>query len=169
MDSMTPLVLAGAQYVTKADAVKDFHILWGARHTGASDHLSLAVLAKNSSGALRIERHNTTASTAWSGAMLGSALRLLAPRHVIDITDAESGEAAAGVDLEGHLRRTIDQEEIDQICDVVLSGEAGLYIVAVDRTGPDVQALLTNALRSVIVETRAGDLDAAFERAQATH
>jgi len=167
MDSRTPLVLAGAQYTTKADAVKDFHILWGARHTGESDHLSLVVLSKNPSGRLQIERHNSTTNTAWSGAVLGAALRLIAARAAIDLYEDESGAGVVDVDLEEHLGRTIEQDELDQIIEIVEGGEAGMYIVAVDRTAVDIQALLTNALSSVIVETRAGDLDAVFEQAQA--
>lgn len=167
MDSRTPLVLAGAQYASKADAVKDFHILWGARHIGESDHLSIVVLARDSLGQLRVERHNSTANTVWSGAIVGSALRLIAPRLSIDASGVKTGEVAGGVDLDDHLGQTVDRDEIDQVCDIVSSGDAGIYIVAVDRTGADIQALLTNALRSVIVETRAGDLDAAFEEAQA--
>jgi hypothetical protein len=33
------------------DAIRDYQIVWGARHGGASDHVSIAVLAKDARGA----------------------------------------------------------------------------------------------------------------------
>jgi hypothetical protein len=34
MDPNTPMVLAGASYASRDDAVEDFKIVWGTRHQG---------------------------------------------------------------------------------------------------------------------------------------
>jgi len=71
MDPTRPLVLAGARYASCHDAVHDYQIVWGARHGGAFDRMSIAVLAKDALGDL-ILRGTSTAS--WAG-MPGSGTR----------------------------------------------------------------------------------------------
>ena len=44
------------------------------------------------------------------------------------------------------------------------SGEVGLVVVAVNRKGNEVEPLLVNAEKLVVVETVAGDLDAVMEK-----
>ena len=53
MDPNTPMVLAGASYASRDDAVQAFKIVWGARHQGESDHMDVAVLAKDADGELQ--------------------------------------------------------------------------------------------------------------------
>ena len=61
MDPNTPLVLAAARYASRDDAVAAFNIVWGARHQGEFDHTDVAVLTKDATGELQVERHDSTA------------------------------------------------------------------------------------------------------------
>ena len=75
MDPNTPMVIAGAKYATRDDAVEAFKIVWGARHQGEFDHMDVAVLTKNAAGELELERHDSTGKHfGWGGAVLGAAL-----------------------------------------------------------------------------------------------
>jgi uncharacterized membrane protein len=168
VDPNTPLVIAGARYPSREDAVKDFHIVWGAKHDGAFEHLSVAVLSKDVTGELEVERHNsTTKKMAWSGAVLGAALVLVAPPTGVAALMAGGGAMAGAGALVGHFWKAIDRENIEQVGDLLRAGEAGLLVIAVNRKGSDITPLLANAENSVVVETVAGDLDAAFEGALA--
>lgn len=168
MDPKTPLILAGARYSSREDAVKDFHIVWGAKRDGQLKHLSVAVLSKGSTGELEVDRHNSTTRTgAWGGAVLGAALVLIAPPAGVAAM-ATGGMAMAGVGaLVGRLWKAIDREEIDRVGDVLRGGESGLLTVAVNRRGADISPLLANAEASAVIETCAGDLDTAFDGALA--
>ena len=46
MDPNTPMVIAGAKYATRNDAVEAYKVVWGARHQGEFDHMDVAVLTK---------------------------------------------------------------------------------------------------------------------------
>ena len=80
MDPNAPLLLVGARYASRDDAVHGFERLWAARHKGKYDHVSVAVLTKDATGELAVERHDsTTRHAAWGGAVLGAALVIVAP------------------------------------------------------------------------------------------
>ena len=80
MDPSRPLVLAAARYASSNDAVRDYQIVWGARHGGAFGHMSVAVLAKDTRGLLRVGRHGSTAKDlALGGSVLSAALLIVAP------------------------------------------------------------------------------------------
>ena len=80
MDPNTPMVLAAARYKSRDDAVEAFKIVWGARHQGEFDHTDVAVLTKDATGELQVERHDSTAKHfGWGGALLGAALVIVAP------------------------------------------------------------------------------------------
>ena len=77
---------------------------------------------------------------------------------------ATSGAAVAGVGgIVGHFWHTISKEKLREISDLLQSGESGLLIVAVNHKGTDIAPLLENAEKKTVIETKAGDLDAAFE------
>lgn len=166
MDPRTPLVLVGARYATKEDAVKDYHIVWGAKRAGELDHLSVAVLSKNVTGELEVDRHNSsTKKAAWSGAVLGAALVLVAPPTGLTAV-ATGGGGTAGVGaLVGHMWKAIDRDKINRLGELLETGESGLLIVAVNRQGSDIVPLLANAEAFAVIDTEAGDLDTTFSEA----
>jgi len=66
MDPVRPLVVAGADYASSHDAAQDYQIVWAARHGGAFDHMSIALLTRDACGELQVERHNSAPRT-WHG------------------------------------------------------------------------------------------------------
>jgi uncharacterized membrane protein len=168
VDPNTPLVIVGARYPNKEDAVKDYHIVWGSKRDREFEHISVAVLSKDATGELEVERHNSTTKTmAWSGAVLGAALVLIAPPTGVAALAAGGGAMAGAGALVGHFWKAIDREKINQVGELLRSGEAALLIVAVNRKGSEITPLLANAENSVVVDTVAGDLDKSFEDALA--
>jgi len=162
MDPNTPMVLAGASYATRDDAVEAFKIVWGARHQGEFDHMDIAVLAKDGNGELQVERHDSTAKhMAWGGALVGAALCIVAPPVGI----AAVGAVAGAGGIVGHFWNTIPKEKLGEVSELIHSGEAALLIVAVNHKGTDITPLLENAKGRTVVQTTAGDLDAAFDNA----
>jgi hypothetical protein len=51
-----------------------------------------------------------------------------------------------------------------EVSELLESGEAGLVVVAVNRKGSEVEPLLVNAEKLIVVEAVAGDLDAFMEK-----
>ena len=64
--------------------------------------------------------------------------------------------------IAAHLRRMIPDEKLHEVSEVLCFGECGLLIVAIDRRGTEISPLLEQAEKAAIVETKTGDLDAAF-------
>ena len=163
MDPNTPMVLAAASYASRDDAVEAFKIVWGARHQGEVDHMDVAVLTKDAAGELQVERHDSTAKHfAWGGALIGAALVIVAPPVGIAAIAAGGGALAGAGGIVGHFWNNISKEEVGEISELLQAGESGLLIVAVNHKGTDIAPLLENAEKKKVVETKAGDLDAAF-------
>jgi hypothetical protein len=159
MDPARPLVLAGARYATHHNAIHDYQIAWGARHGGAFDHMSIAVLAKDAHGDLQVERHASGArDLALGGAVLGAALLVVAPTVGI----AAGGGLAGAGGIAAHLRHTIPNGTLEEVSQLLKSGASGLLLVAIDRKGNEISPLLERAEKAVVVATKTGDLDAAF-------
>ena len=162
MDPTRPLVLAGARYASYRDAVHDYQIARGARHGGAFDHMSIAVLAKDAHGDLQVECHGSWArNLALGGAVLGAALLVVAPSVGIATVAADGGLAGPG-GIAAHLRHTIPDDTLEEISQLLESGASSLVLVAIDRKGIEISPLLEHAEKAVVVETKTGDLDAAF-------
>ena len=73
-----PVVMAVASYRSNATASSDFRtVCSGGAHPAR--RLAIAVVEKGADGQLTLERHHcTTGEPAWEGAVLGSALAVLA-------------------------------------------------------------------------------------------
>jgi hypothetical protein len=165
MDANTPMVLATARYATRDQAVAAFKTVWGARHQGEFDHTAIAVLTKDQHGQLQVERHDSTAKHfGWGGAILGAALCVIAPPVGVATLAATTGGTAAVGGLVGHFWHTIPKDKVAELGDLLESGESGLLIVAVNHKGDDITPLLLDAEKKVVVDTTAGDLDAAFDK-----
>jgi hypothetical protein len=165
VDPTRPLVLAAARYASSNDAARDYQIVWCARHGGAFDHMSVAVLAKDARGVLQVARQGSAAKDlALSGAVLSAALLVVAPT-----VDATVMAAAAGLPgaqgIAAHLRHMVPDEKLQELSEVLGSGECSLLILAIDRRGTEISPLLEQAEKAAVVETKTGDLDAAFYRA----
>ena len=163
MDPSRPLVMAGARYTSSGDAVQDYHVLWGARHGGAFDHMSIAVLAKGAAGELEVRCQGSTArDLAWEGAVLGAALLVVAPAVGTAPAAPGGGNLAGAEGIASHLRHTIPEEKLREISQLLDSAESSLLIVAIDRRAIEISPLLEQAEIAAVVETKTGDMDAAF-------
>ena len=166
MDPNTPLTLAGARYATRSEAVDAFETVWGARHQGEFDHMAVAVLTKDAVGELQVERHDSTAKhLGWGGAILGAVLVVVAPPVGIAVVAAGAGAGAAAGGIVGHFWHTIPQDKVTEIGNLLQSGDSAILVIAVNHKDIDITPLLKNAEKKVVVETKAGDLDAAFDKA----
>ncbi len=160
MDPSRPLVLAGARYASSHQAVQDYRIVWGARHGGAFDHISIAVLTRNACGELQVERHDSAArDLALGGAVLRAALLVVAPTAGTAMVAAGGGDLAGAGGIAAHLLHTIPEEKLQEVRQLLGSGESGLLIVAIDRRGIEISPLLEQAEKAAVIETKTGDLD----------
>ena len=163
MDADTPITLAAARYSDRDGAVNDFKTVWDARKDGDFDHTAVAVLTKDESGKLQVERHDSTAKhLAWGGALLGAALTVVAPPVGASVLASAGAVGGAGA-LVGHFHHNIPKADVDAIADLLESGQSGLVIVAVNNSGADIQPLLKNADKTVVTNTTWGDLDAEID------
>jgi len=166
MDPNTRLLLVGARYPNRDDAAHDFERLWGARHKGKYDHVSVALLTKDADGELQVEQHDsTTKHAAWGGAVLGAALVLVAPPVGLAAI-AVGGGAMAGVGgVVGHLWHSIPKDDVAAVSRLLHSGDSGLLAVLAGWKKEEVSPLLERAEHLEVVQTTVGRLDEAFDQA----
>jgi uncharacterized membrane protein len=158
-----PVVLAVATYPYKDGAEQDFHAVWGVKHEGELDHVAAAVLEKDADGKLKMDRHDSTAKhLAWGGALLGGALVVLAPPLG---AAALVGTGAGAGGIVGHFWHNIPKDDLRRMGDLLEAGQAALVVVAVDHTGEDIGALLTNATSKIVLDTTRADFETAFSQA----
>jgi hypothetical protein len=155
MKADTPITLAAARYSTRDAAVAGFDMVRDAHRVGEFDHTAVAVLTKDESGKLQVERHDTTAKhLAW----VGAALTVVAPVAAVGIV----GGAGAGA-LVGHFHHNIPKKDVEAIGELLESGQSGLIVVAVNKAGTDIEPLLSEAEKTVVVQTTRGDLDSEID------
>jgi hypothetical protein len=168
MDPNTPMVLAAARYASRPEAIEAYKTVWGAKHEGEFDHISLAVVTKNADGELEVERHDSTAKhLAWGGAILGAALCVVAPPVGIAAVATGAGGLAGAGAIVGHFWHQIPKEEIGKASALLADGDSGILVVAVNKKSTDIAPLLGKNEGQVVIETKAGDLDAEMEKALA--
>jgi hypothetical protein len=177
----TPVVLAAATYKDRQGAVDDFKTVMSAKREGEFDHIAAAVLTKDISGYVEVERHDSTAKhVAWGGALLGGALLVAAPvaAPVAIGAGAVGVGASAGVGggvtaaglagaggLAGHFWHNIPKSKVREMSDLLESGESGLLVVAVNKKGSDIEPLLGHAETAVIDDSTKADLEQVYDDA----
>ncbi len=160
----TPLVIGVASYASRDKATTDYKRIWGAKHEGEYDHMAIAVLTKDPEGNLQVERHDSTAKhLAWGGVLCGAAVAVVAPP--VGVGMLAGGTLAGAGGIAGHFWKNIPKATIQQMGEVLESGQSGLVFTAVNKKGDDITPLLANAERKVVVDTVRGDLEAAFDDA----
>ena len=128
-------------------------MVWDAHQGGEFDHTAVAVLTKDDSGKLQVERHDTTAKhLAW----VGAALAVVAPGVGV-VAGAGTGA------LVGHFHHNIPKKDVEAIAELLESGQSGLIVVAVNKVGTDIEPLLAGADKTKVVQTTWGDLDAEID------
>jgi uncharacterized membrane protein len=163
MNADTPITLAAGRYSDRDGAVTDFQAVWDARGAGEFDHTAVAVLTKDASGKLQVERHDSTAKhLAWGGAVLGAALAVVAPPVGATVLASAGAVGGAGA-LVGHFHHNIPKKDVEAIGSLLESGQSGLIVVAVNQLGTDIEPLLVNADKTVVSNTTWGDLDSEID------
>jgi len=94
-----------------------------------------------------------------------AALVIVAPPVGIAAIAAGAGAVAGAGGIVGHFWNNISEEKLGEVSELIHSGEAALVIVAVNHKGTYIAPLLENAKGRTVVETKAGDPDAAFDNA----
>jgi uncharacterized membrane protein len=154
MKADTPITLATASYSERTVAEEDYQRVWSARGAGEFDHTAVAVVTKDADGKLNIDRHDSSAKhLAWAGA----GLAVVAPGVGVAVG------AGAGA-IVGHFHHNIPKDKVREAGEVLESGDTGLIIVAVNKQGTDIEPLLSNAEKTSVTQTTAGDLDAEIDK-----
>jgi uncharacterized membrane protein len=158
MDVNAPVTLIGAGYGDPEGAVHDFATVWASRHDGDFHHVSAAVLSRDSTGSLHVQRyHNTAKHLEWGGALLGAGLVVLAPAAGVEIL-TRVGWSGAGA-MVGHFRQHTEPEDLATIADVLAAGTCALVAVVVNRSGQALAPLLRHADGQAYVDMPWGDLE----------
>ncbi len=119
--------------------------MWGARHGGAFDHMSVAVLAKDTTGSLQLGLHDSTAKDlALGGAVLRAALLVVAPTVEATVAAAAGGLPGAK-GIAAHLRHVIPGDKLQEVSELLGFGECCLLLVAIDRRVAEISPLLEQA------------------------
>ncbi len=156
--------MAVASYRSKAKADADFRTL-----RGGGTHLvrrqAIALVEKGADGQLALERHHcTTGERAWEGAVLGSALAVVAApigiRFLVPVV--ERGAVLGGVGaIAGHLWNNVPKDELRRMSELLEAGQAALVVVTADEAEQIVAARLSGAT-AMVVATTVADLDRAY-------
>jgi uncharacterized membrane protein len=159
-----PVVMAVASYCSNAAAAADFRSLRdGGGHPAR--RLAIALVEKGAAGELILDRHYcTSGEPAWEGAVLGSALAVVAApigiRFLVPVV--ERGAVLGGVGaIAGHLWNNVPKDELRQMSDLLEAGQAALVVVTADEPREMVSARLSAATACVVAATVA-DLDRAY-------
>ena len=167
MKTDAPIAVVSASYSCRDRALADFESVWGARHDGDFQHTAVAVLTRDSTEHLHVERHNNTAKhLEWGGALLGAPLFVLAPEPGTELL-AAVGLSGAGA-IACHLRLNAGPEELATTARVVDAGACGLVVVVVNRRGDAITPLLRHAEETSCAGLLWGNLEEELSRDFAT-
>src|SRR3954470_17016352 len=122
------IVTAVASYCSRSAAQSDFRSLCAEAHEPKPRAISAALVEKGCDGQLVIDRHEcTSVLPLWKGAVLGSALTVLAPPVGILFLIRVVGSVAvlAGISaLVGHFWNNVPQEDLRRMSELLESSQA---------------------------------------------
>jgi hypothetical protein len=161
--SEQPLVMAVASYASTPAARRDLDALSQASRGRPLAAVATALLVKGGDGRLTIDLHDNTAEhLPWGGALLGGPLTVIATpvgiRFLVSMMTGTAGWAGVGV-VADHVWHDIPRQQLRQMSDLLEAAQSALVVVAVDRDGDAISALLTEARVKVITDSIWADLD----------
>jgi hypothetical protein len=162
-----PVVVAVATYPARVDADHDFDSVCRAGQDGKLDHFAAAVLEKGRNGELEIRRHAGADQLSFPGALLGGAITVIAaPLGIAFLAPVmPTGAAWTGVSaIVGHFWHYIPRNTLHRMSILVESGQARLVVVAVNRTGEEVAALLSRPADKIVTDCTWADFSADARR-----
>ena len=158
MNVDAPISLVIGSYRDREGATRDFTTVWGTRADGTFHHTSVAVLTRDAADELQVELSDSTAKyLMWGGALLGGGVFVLAPATGAKLLRA-SGLSGAGA-ICSHLRTNAAPGSLQDAARLLDASASALVVVAVNRRGTDMTALLEHATMTSVVDVVWGDLE----------
>jgi len=151
-------------YGSEADARADYDVVRDLHSMGAVGTYDAAVVTKDDSGKIHINKDETTTRKGgWGGAGVGALVGILFPPSIIG--SAIVGAAIGGVS--GHLWKGMSRADVKEFGDVIDAGEAALIIVGETTIGAYVEKAELKAKKQVAKELGIStkDVDAAVREA----
>jgi uncharacterized membrane protein len=153
------VIMAVASYRSKAAAEADFHRPCTDERHGADGPMAAALVEKGADGQLRIDRHrSSTKQPAWDGAVLGSALTVLAAplgiRFLVSVVDTGTDLGGVGA-IASHLWQNLAKDPLRRMSELLESGQAALVVIAAGQTNETINARLACAEVKVVATTSA--------------
>ena len=161
--SEQPLVMAVASYASTPAAMRDLDALSQTSRGRPLAAVATALLVKGRDGRLTIDLHDNPAEhLPWGGALLGGPLTVIATpvgiRYLVSMLTSTAGWAGVGV-IADHVWHDIPRQQLRQMSDLLEAGQSALVVVAVERDGDAISALLTRATVKVITDSIWADLE----------
>jgi uncharacterized membrane protein len=119
-------------YASEVDARDDYDIVKNLHAKGAVGTYDAAVVTKDDSGKVHVNKDETsTRHGAWGGAGVGALVGILFPPSIIG--SALVGAAIGGVS--GHLWKGMSRADVKEFGDAIDAGEAALVVVGETTIG----------------------------------
>jgi hypothetical protein len=148
----TQIVMAVASYPSRAAADNDFRALEAGQ---GHRRVAVALVEKGADGQLTIDRyHCAPGEPAWEGAVLGSALTVVAAPVGISflVPVVQTGATLGGVGaIARHFWTNIPKGQLSQMSDLMEGGQAALLVVAGDDSDEEIERRLSGATAKVVV------------------
>jgi uncharacterized membrane protein len=138
-------------YASEVDARSDYDIVKDLHAVGAVGTYDAAVITKDDSGKIHVNKDETTTRHgAWGGAAAGALVGILFPPSIIGT--ALVGAAIGGIS--GHLWKGMSRTDIKEFGEAIDAGEAALVVVgettiedAIEKTGLKAQKKVLKELQ----------------------
>ena len=153
-------------YPSEAAARDDYEVVKDLHTTGAVGTYDAAVVTKDSSGKVHVNKDEmATRHGGWGGAAAGAVIGILFPPSIIGT--ALVGGAIGGV--AGHLWRGLSRSDVKELGDLIDAGEAALLIVGASTLADAIDKAQLKADKHVAKElgVSAKDVDEAVKEAAA--
>ncbi len=151
-------------YPDEVSARNDYEVLKDLHLRGAIGTYDAAVLTKDGSGKIHVNKDEmATRHGAWGGAAAGALVGILFPPSIIGT--AIVGAAVGGVS--GHLWRGMSRADVKELGDIIDDGEAALIIVGESFLETALEKFELKADKRVAKEldVKSNDIDKAVQEA----
>jgi uncharacterized membrane protein len=130
------LIVMAAAYQDVAGAEADYEAVEAVYYAAVSSHdFDAAVLARDENGEVKVvkkreqpTRHGAAHGLGW-GLAIGAACAIFPPVGVLGGLAVGGGAGAAIGAVTGHMKRSMDDEDLAALRDVLGQGQAGLIVV----------------------------------------
>jgi uncharacterized membrane protein len=151
-------------YASEVDARADYDVVKALHLEGAVGTYDAAVITKDDSGNVHVNKDETTTRHgAWGGAGVGALVGILFPPSII--ATAVVGAAIGGVS--GHLWQGMSRADVKEFGDIIDAGEAALVIIGETKIEAYLEKLELKATKQVSkeLEVDKGKIDEAVQQA----